>query len=72
MNRGEMISTLGYFLIALATFAWSASDPRHECSNPDSVNCVEAMDRLFSGVLAGAVWPGYWAWSAAEWVRDHD
>jgi len=71
MNRGE-ISTLGYFLIALATFAWSASDPRHECSNPDSVNCVEAMDRFFSGVLAGAVWPGYWAWSAAEWVRDHD
>lgn len=70
MDR-EQISTLGYFLIALATFAWSASDPRHEC-DPASINCVEALDRLFSGLLAGAVWPGYWAWSAAEWVRDHD
>lgn len=68
MSKDEIIPWL-YFIIGIATFAWSASDPAHLCE-PQDLNCFEVFDRVASGTGAGIAWPLYWTWAAAEEIRE--
>lgn len=62
---------IGYAFMFAVSFGWAASDPRHACTpQPRMIYCGEAGVRVMSGFLAGAVWPLYWAWTAAEYIRD--
>ena len=58
-----------WMLATIATFAWSASDPAHECE-PTYRRFECAVDRVFPAFFAGAAWPLYWAWEAAELIRE--
>lgn len=69
----DQIFGWAYMVIALATFAWSASDPAHKCE-PHYIgnDCFERMDRTASGFAAGVAWPLYWVWTGAEYIRGTD
>lgn len=68
MTKRERTAVVAYVLMAVATFSWSASDPRHTCVYPPD-RCIETGDRFFSGLAAGLAWPLYWSWTAADYVR---
>ncbi len=73
MSKDAIIPWL-YFIIAMATFAWSASDPANKCTAQDYYDntCAGDVGSMVTGVVAGIGWPFYWAWVAAEKIRGEE
>lgn len=58
---------IAYAVIGLLTFSYEASDPANCWRNSDGeLSCTQGM---IDGYGAGLLWPVYWPWSIAEFVR---
>lgn len=72
MDRGIAIGWI-YTALFFVTFATSASDPGKVCRTMTGegwkvIQCGP-IEQAFDGLVAGALWPLYWTWEAAETVR---
>jgi hypothetical protein len=57
---------IAYAIVALVTFAISASDPTRTCVRPRI--CTLNADAA-AGSISAAFWPLYWSWELAERAR---
>jgi len=67
IKRNRLIAAI-YVPAFLITFGYEAANPS------ESPNCIHRMDKSFCTVTdalaAGAFWPLYWTWEAAEYLRS--
>jgi purine-cytosine permease-like protein len=73
MNKKTIIAVFCLLVMPLVTFAVSASDPSNKCrvtAGHETVCDGNDGEAVFIGIFAAVGWPLYWAWTAADYVRD--